>query len=109
MKISFTKGKEMYLTRLETRMDPEAMTDDIRFMLDPQPKKFWVIIEKTGGYFPKWTGAAQSGETYTVQKLLQAGADVNVQEKDGIFVCTFNGQCWRVIIYHARRLMSNSG
>jgi len=30
----------MYLTRLETRMDPEAMTDDIRFMLDPQPKKF---------------------------------------------------------------------
>jgi hypothetical protein len=29
--------------------------------------------------------------------------------RDGIFVCTFNGKCWRVIIYHARRFMGNSG
>jgi hypothetical protein len=42
MKIPFQRDKKMYLTRLEARMDPVAMTEDIRFLLDPRPYEFKV-------------------------------------------------------------------
>lgn len=42
--------KKMYLTRLETRIDPSTMTEDITFMLDPRPKEFRVRIQATAGF-----------------------------------------------------------
>lgn len=36
---------EMYLTRLETRINPAAMTEDIQFILDPQPYQFQVQFQ----------------------------------------------------------------
>jgi hypothetical protein len=35
----------IYLTRLEARMDPSAMTEDIVFSLDEKPRAFSVLIE----------------------------------------------------------------
>jgi hypothetical protein len=43
MKIPFL----IYLTRLETRMDPAAMTEDIRFMLDRKPKSSGLLFTKS--------------------------------------------------------------
>jgi hypothetical protein len=44
MKTPFPAGKVLYLTRLETRMDPVDMTQDIRFILDSIPNEFRVEI-----------------------------------------------------------------
>ncbi|GAH63781.1 unnamed protein product [marine sediment metagenome] len=44
MKTPFPESKKSYLTRLETRMDPAAMTEDIHFLLDPRAKEFQVYI-----------------------------------------------------------------
>ncbi len=38
MKSPFEPEQEVFLTRLETRMEPEAMTDDIHLVLDSKPK-----------------------------------------------------------------------
>ncbi len=45
MKIPFSEGKKNYLTRIETRIDPAALTEDIRFKFDWRPKKFRVHSE----------------------------------------------------------------
>lgn len=42
MKNPLSEVKKIYLTRLETRLDSESMTEDIRFVLDYQPKYFQV-------------------------------------------------------------------
>ena len=49
MKTPFPESKKSYLTRLEIRMGPASMTEDIRFMLDPRPKEFRVRISASEG------------------------------------------------------------
>lgn len=44
MKTPFETEQEVYLTRLETRMEPEAMTDDIHQVLDHKPGRFQVHL-----------------------------------------------------------------
>lgn len=44
MQTPFPTSQEIYLTRLEARMDPVAMTDDIRFVLDHKPKEFRIRL-----------------------------------------------------------------
>jgi hypothetical protein len=46
MKNPFPAGARTFLTRLETRIDQAAMTEDITLKLDPQPSKFHVKIEE---------------------------------------------------------------
>ncbi len=41
----FLGGKKSYLTRLESRIDPTALTEDIKFKFDRRPKKFRVHSE----------------------------------------------------------------
>ena len=48
----FPLSKIMYLTRLENRIDPEAMTEDIRFKLDPEPRQFMVRSEVSANLEP---------------------------------------------------------
>jgi hypothetical protein len=42
MKTPFQSGQEVYLTRLESRMGPAAMIEDIYLILDPRPRDFAV-------------------------------------------------------------------
>jgi hypothetical protein len=44
IRVPFSLGEKVYLTRLESRVDPSAMTEDIRFMLDSSPEGFEVHI-----------------------------------------------------------------
>jgi len=83
MKVPFPEGKMRYLTRLETRMDPTAMTDDIRFPLDRLPNEFRVRILADAGWGSELILAARDGETETVQKQQEAGAAVNARDEDG--------------------------
>ena len=63
-------------------MDPEAMTEDIWFMLDSNPNEFRVSIRAGEGWGSELTVAARDGETDKVRKLLAAGADVNAKNED---------------------------
>ena len=83
MKIPFSEVKKNYLTRLETRMDPAAMIEDIRFILDPRPNEFWVEIYASAGYGSELIVAARDGETDTVRKLLETGANVHAKDDRG--------------------------
>jgi hypothetical protein len=84
IKVPFTEGKMRYLTRLETMIEPAAMTKDIRFMLYPSPNEFRVHIMAEVGYGTELTVAARDGETDTVRKLLEAGADVHAKDASGL-------------------------
>jgi alpha-tubulin suppressor-like RCC1 family protein len=44
MKNPFPAGAKTFLTRLETRMDPAAMTEDIQLVLEPSAKSFQVEV-----------------------------------------------------------------
>jgi len=79
----FQKSKEVYLTRLESRIEPSAMTEDIKFILDPSSKVFEVNILAKEGYGSSLIVAARYGETDTVRKLLEAGANMHVQDNEG--------------------------
>lgn len=83
MKAPFWTWKKKYLTRLETRIDPEAMTEDIEFILDRRPKKFQVNILAEGGYYSTLIVAAKVGDLDTVKELLQEGFNVHVQKNSG--------------------------
>ena len=82
MSTPFAEGMPRYLTRLEARMDPAVMTEDIKLSLDQKPKGFLVIL--TGeGYGPSedpagiaLVEAVRAGNTEKVQILLAAGTDV---------------------------------
>jgi len=50
MKTPFPEDKKSYLTRLDTMMSPASMTEDIKLMLDSQPKYFQVQISAEAGY-----------------------------------------------------------
>lgn len=41
----FPDGAERCLTRLEARMDPADMTEDIRFFVQSQPESYYVFIQ----------------------------------------------------------------
>lgn len=43
--VQFPKSRNVYLTRLETTLDPVAMTDDVRFVPDPRPQVFRVDLQ----------------------------------------------------------------
>ena len=43
----FIRSYPWYLTRLETRIEPAAITEDIEFVLDRKPKSFRVHSEGT--------------------------------------------------------------
>jgi len=45
MRKPFPAAARTYLTRLETRIGPAAMTEDIRFALDPRPRVFSVTLQ----------------------------------------------------------------
>lgn len=77
MKTPFSIWKGKYLTRLETRMGPASMTEDIEFMLDRRPHEFQVRIQAYRGSFSTLIVAARDGDTEKVRELLQEGADVN--------------------------------
>ena len=88
-KIPFSEAQPFYLTRLETRMDPATMTEDIEIVLDPKPRSFQVNIHANEGYdYPSESkkreliAACQIGETETVKELLAAGVDIDAQDKD---------------------------
>ena len=49
IKVPFPAGKRIYLTRLETRIDPVTMTEDISFKFDRRSKKFRVHSEGSEG------------------------------------------------------------
>lgn len=91
MKTSFPESKTCYLTRLETRIDPEAMTEDIRFVLDrgrmssmpastADPESPSAV---SYGVTPLMYAAIDNRRPEMITALLKAGADVNVQDKDG--------------------------
>lgn len=77
------EGKIMYLTRLESRMEPTEMVDDIAFLSDPQPREYSIHINTRYGYGSELLLAAQNGEIDTVQRLLETGEDVNEKGSDG--------------------------
>lgn len=83
MKIPFPAGKEVYMTRLETRMSPESMTEDIIFILDPIPKEFRVNFRTGAGYL-SLINAAQRGQWGKVKELLQSGAYVDARDAEGM-------------------------
>lgn len=83
MKTPFPEDQKSYMTRLETRMEPASMTEDIMFVFDSDPKHFRVYIKAYEGFYTDLTAAARDGDTDAVQKLLQQGADVNEQTEDG--------------------------
>jgi hypothetical protein len=83
IKTPFTSDQNAYMTRLESRMDPSAMTKDIRFALDSGPGEFEVYITSEDGS-PVFIIAVQAGKTNTVQKMLQTGTDVNMKDNDGV-------------------------
>jgi ankyrin repeat protein len=83
MKKPFPRGENIYLTRLESRINPASMTDDIRFRIDPHPEEFQVRILADKGFLSGLGFATQSGEIDTVRKLLQEGADANELNADG--------------------------
>ncbi|MBA7636706.1 hypothetical protein ES703_44327 [subsurface metagenome] len=94
MKVPSPEGKRRYLTRLETRMDPAAMTEDIMCMLDPSPKKFRVRIRAGAGYGSALIIAARGGEIDMVQKLLEGGANVHAKDNRGetaLIVAAYEG------------------
>jgi hypothetical protein len=55
--------EKLYLTRLEARMDPSAMTDDIRFVLDEKPRSFGVALGDREGW-PLSVGVKAEPEGY---------------------------------------------
>ena len=97
MKVQFPEGRKSYLTRLETRMDPEAMTEDIWLMPAAQPKKFQVSIQATKNLMDAIDVNAKTTDGWTtlmravrynnnpdvISMLLEAGARVNAKNKDG--------------------------
>jgi hypothetical protein len=50
MRSPFPGNAKSYLTRLETRMDPAAMSEDITLRLDPRPIEFRVSIQASASY-----------------------------------------------------------
>ena len=44
--IPFPAYKRLYLTRIETRMHPTVMTENIHFTVDLTPNELWVKIYK---------------------------------------------------------------
>lgn len=50
MRIPFWRRQRLCLTRLDTRMSPEGMTDDINLLLDSSPKTFGVKITAGAGW-----------------------------------------------------------
>jgi hypothetical protein len=92
MKTSFPESSTCYLTRLETRIDPEAMTEDIRFALDPKPNEFHARIYRgpgegpsavSYGVTPLMYGARYNQNLESILLLLEAGADFNAQNDAG--------------------------
>jgi hypothetical protein len=45
MKIPFSEDKEYYLTRLQTRIYPAALTEDVKFKLDRRQNDFGVYVD----------------------------------------------------------------
>ena len=73
-----------YLTRLETRIDPGYMTDDIKLTLESEPSRFTVSLRARKGYDSPVTSketeliaASQVGERERVKELLASGAEVD--------------------------------
>jgi ankyrin repeat protein len=83
MKSPFPSDRKRYLTRLETRMNPASMTDDISFMLDPLPGEFRVRIQASGGWGSELILVAQDGRTDAVEELLEAGDNLNARDMSG--------------------------
>jgi ankyrin repeat protein len=83
----FPEDKMKYLTRLETRLDPLEMVEDIEFLLESIPRDYWVQIE----IWP-WSDLASDselveairyGEIHSVRTLVEAGSDVNSTDSYG--------------------------
>lgn len=71
-----------FLTRLDSRIDPASMDDDIIFVLDSWYKAFQVRVYGLD-FYSELMAAALGGETEAVEKLLLEGADVNARSVDG--------------------------
>lgn len=94
---SFPEDKRMYLTRLEARMNPREMTDDLSFVPDPQPRELSVNMTFVG----RWWSSAEAADvddevtdlmyealeehgTGRLFSLLRMGADVNAKDILGV-------------------------
>jgi ankyrin repeat protein len=93
IKTHFSDSQGAYLTRLEARMSPTDMKEDIVLILDMDPKPFSVDIHAIGGYYSALASAAWAGRTQQLQILLEDGADVNDAD---------NGDDWTPIMMAAR-------
>ena len=82
MKAPFAEDDRVFLTRLEARMSPAEMTDDIRFVVAPSPRYFHVDIRAREGWYSALIEAAQEGASDRVRKLLEEGANVNTASMD---------------------------
>jgi ankyrin repeat protein len=73
MKRPFPEKSLSYLTRLEARIDTEAMTEDVNLVLDPQPEDFLVDIQSDG----RWTTGedVEAREKHGATELMYAGLD----------------------------------
>ena len=88
-KASIQKNEEKYLTRIEARMEPTAMTEDIAFSCNPIPKVFRVSIfarkgGKSASAIAKLIAATQVGEIERVKELLDAGISSNTANSGGV-------------------------
>jgi|GEM_PF-1189769 len=80
----FPGDATVYLTRLETRMDPASMTEDIKLKLDRQPMNFRVEVRAEAGYGSELILAAKNGNTGRVRSLLEAGSDLEARDENGL-------------------------
>jgi len=80
----FPEDATIYLTRLETRMDPASMTEDIELELDRQPINFRVRVRAEAGYGTELIMAAENGDTGRVRSLLAAGSDLEARDENGL-------------------------
>jgi ankyrin repeat protein len=94
MKKPFPKKSPSFLTRLETRIDTKAMTEDVNLVLDPKPEEFFVDIQSDG----RWTtgedveardahgvtelmyAVLDERDTDWVTSVLKSGTDVNARD-----------------------------
>jgi hypothetical protein len=49
MKSRFPERAKIHLTRLEARLDPSAMTEDIELVSDQTPERFGIFLERVSG------------------------------------------------------------
>jgi ankyrin repeat protein len=77
--LPFPNDQKMYLTRLEARMEPTAITEDIELGLDPRPTAFRIVLKNNKLEISELRVAAHQGELDRVRRLSKV---LDVDERD---------------------------